>query len=122
MYFISCYFSIKMTYYLLSSLSYRPVILATFALLSLPDTTCSSLPRCPLTADPRANTHSAISAMYALLAREHNRIAGQLSETNPHWGDERAYQETRRLITAQLQHITFKEFVPAVLGQVRLVG
>ncbi|KAF0313952.1 Peroxidasin-like protein [Amphibalanus amphitrite] len=73
--------------------------------------------RCPLAADPRANSHSAISAIYALLAREHNRIAAQLSETNPHWGDERTYQETRRLIIAQLQHITFKEFVPAVLGQ-----
>ncbi|XP_043188890.1 peroxidasin homolog pxn-1-like [Amphibalanus amphitrite] len=82
------------------------------------DTPCRSKESgCPLAADPRANSHSAISAIYALLAREHNRIAAQLSETNPHWGDERTYQETRRLIIAQLQHITFKEFVPAVLGQ-----
>ncbi|XP_037074559.1 eosinophil peroxidase-like [Pollicipes pollicipes] len=72
---------------------------------------------CPETADPRANTHSGIAALYTLLAREHNRVADQLADLNPQWGDELTFQTARAIVVAQMQHITFSEFAPSVLGQ-----
>ena len=48
--------------------------------------------------------------------RHHNRIA-KFFRKRTKWGPERIYQETRRIIGAQLQVITYKEFLPLFLSK-----
>lgn len=48
--------------------------------------------------------------------REHNRIASLLHEINPHWDSNKLFLITREIVGAELQKITYGEYLPAVLG------
>ena len=64
--------------------------------------------------DARANENSLLASLHALWVREHNRLADSLSAASPGAGDEDVYQHARRLVAAQLQHITYAEWLPAI--------
>ncbi|CAG9828281.1 unnamed protein product [Diabrotica balteata] len=66
--------------------------------------------------DARANENLHLTTMHLLWVRQHNRIAENLSKINTHWDDETIFQETRRIVAAQIQHITYNEFLPILLG------
>ncbi len=67
--------------------------------------------------DVRANEQVALTALHTLFVREHNRLAGIIANENPGLTGEGIYQRTRRIVGAQMQVITYEEFLPALLGQ-----
>ncbi|CAN5261362.1 peroxidase family protein [soil metagenome] len=66
--------------------------------------------------DVRANENPELTSVQTLFVREHNRIATQLKSQNPTWNDEKLYQEARRRVIAEIEAITYNEFLPALLG------
>jgi peroxidase len=72
---------------------------------------------CFMAGDVRVNQHITLVALHLLFAREHNRIASALQQINPHWSDETLYQEARRIVSAEIQHITYQEWLPLVIGE-----
>ena len=80
---------------------------------------------CFVGGDVRVNEQVSLTVMHTLWVREHNRIAAALAGLNPQFDDERLYQDSRKIVIAQVQQITFKEFLPALFGPVffnKLVG
>lgn len=67
--------------------------------------------------DTRSNEVVTLTVMHTIWMREHNRIARKLGKINPCWNDEKIYQETRRIIGAMIQVITYREFLPTLFGQ-----
>jgi hypothetical protein len=83
--------------------------------LGLPNAGGSS-PALFLAGDERVNEQVGLTAMHTLFMREHNRLADQTARAHPDWDDERIYQKARELVGAEIQVITYREFLPALLG------
>ena len=45
--------------------------------------------------------------------REHNRLAASYAAANPKLSDEQIYQQARQMVIAEIQSITYNEFLPA---------
>jgi hypothetical protein len=69
-----------------------------------------------LAGDVRANENVELTAIHALFVREHNQIAGAIAAANPALTDEQIFQLARRIVVAEVQAVTFNEFLPALLG------
>jgi hypothetical protein len=69
-----------------------------------------------LAGDIRANENIQLTAMQTLFVREHNWWADQIHYTHQLLSDETVYQLARQIVGAEIQVITYKEFLPALLG------
>ncbi len=69
-----------------------------------------------LAGDVRANENIALSSMQTLWVREHNRIADAIFGECGTLSDEELYQQARAIVSAEIQAITYNEFLPALLG------
>jgi|CXWL01.1.fsa_nt_gi RHS repeat-associated protein len=66
--------------------------------------------------DVRASENVALEAMHTVLLREHNRLADVIAVANPGLSDEGIYQQARRWLVGELQHIVYSEYLPVLLG------
>ena len=69
-----------------------------------------------LAGDVRANEIVELSAIHVIFVREHNKLAAAIAAANPGFTDEQVFQNARRIVVGELQVITYKEFLPALLG------
>ncbi|XP_037093507.1 peroxidase-like isoform X2 [Pollicipes pollicipes] len=76
---------------------------------------------CYKAGDVRVNENLQLTVMHTIWMREHNRVARALDEQSRRAGrqlsDEQLYQEARRIVTAEWQHINYNEWLPIVLGR-----
>lgn len=72
---------------------------------------------CFLAGDQRANEQLGLLAMHTLWMREHNRIATELHSVNSHWNGDKLYHEARKIVGAEMQHITYTHWLPKILGE-----
>lgn len=70
-----------------------------------------------LAGDIRANENVELTSIQTLFVREHNQLAAAIVAADPRLNDEQVYQRARRLVAAEVQAITFQEFLPALLGR-----
>ncbi len=70
--------------------------------------------------DARANENVALTSLNTVFVREHNRLAELIDATHtdlpsdPAERDEEIYQRARKLVGAEIQAITYNEFLPAL--------
>lgn len=67
--------------------------------------------------DINVNQNLAIALFQNLFLRFHNFLANEIQTINPSWSDEKVYQETRRIMGAVIQVITYNHFLPVLLGK-----
>jgi peroxidase len=68
--------------------------------------------RAVVAGDVRANENVALTAVHTLFAREHNRIVAALAGAP--LTDEAKFQLARRVVGAEIQYITYNEFLPSL--------
>lgn len=67
--------------------------------------------------DVRANEQLGLTCTHTLWVREHNYWAEWLYKKFHDWSDEKLYWMARRIVNAEIQAITYEEFLPALLGK-----
>ena len=67
--------------------------------------------------DIRANENPDLIAIQTLFLREHNRVAHATKQAHPTWTDEQIFQRARGQVIAEIQSITYNEYLPALLGR-----
>ncbi len=70
-----------------------------------------------LAGDVRAGENVALTSMQTLFPREHNRWVDKLAKQDPSLSDDELYQAARQMVEAEIQAITYNEFLPLLVGE-----
>lgn len=96
------------------------MIVTNFGTNPLLPTASKILPKnkCPLfrAGDNRVNENVILAVYHTIWVREHNLIVDKLKEIHPNWSTEELFQNARRIVIAETQHITYNEFLPLLVG------
>ncbi|KAG7523725.1 eosinophil peroxidase-like [Solea senegalensis] len=71
---------------------------------------------CFLVGDQRGSENIGLVTIHSLMSREHNRLVHALAKLNPHWKGERLYHEARKIMGAYFQILTFRDYLPLIVG------
>ena len=66
--------------------------------------------------DVRAQENPDLTALQTLFVREHNYQVNQLQQEHPRWSGDQLYEMAKAITTAEMVNITYKEFLPHLLG------
>ncbi len=67
--------------------------------------------------DVRANENIELVSLHTLFVRNHNYWAGRFAAATPSLSDTEIYQRARATVIAEIESITFNEWLPAMLGR-----
>ena len=73
-----------------------------------------------LAGDVRSNEQVGLISIHTLFVREHNFWADRIAKTYGIKNDEKIYQLARVIVAAEMQAITYNEFLPLLLGSFAL--
>ena len=64
--------------------------------------------------DVRANENPLLTALHTLFMREHNRLCDVLAAEHSDWNDQQLYMKAREIVSAELQSITYQQWMDAL--------
>ncbi len=67
--------------------------------------------------DARVAENPDLTALQTLFVREHNRQVDLLKQSHPDWSSDQLYNQARAIVTAEIERITYNEFLPHLLGK-----
>ncbi len=67
-----------------------------------------------LAGDSRVNENFALIALHTLFVREHNRYADLIHLKRPEWTDGQIYLAARLIVSAEIQAVTYNEYLPSL--------
>ena len=67
--------------------------------------------------DVRVNEQPTLLALHTLFVREHNYWADAYANQNPEADDDEIFHFARKIVVAELQAITYREYLPVLLGR-----
>ena len=72
--------------------------------------------------DVRVNENAALTALQTVFMREHNRLAAAIQAEQPGISGDDTFFAAREIVAAQMQAITYNEFLPILLGKTNGLG
>jgi peroxidase len=69
-----------------------------------------------LSGDVRANENVGLTCLHTLFMREHNFWATSIKGSNPDLNDDDIYKRARAIVGAEIEVITYRDFIPILLG------
>ncbi|MEZ5903352.1 MAG: peroxidase family protein [Alphaproteobacteria bacterium] len=69
-----------------------------------------------ISGDVRVNENVALTSMHTIFSREHNYLVDWLVQQNLGYSDDQLFEIAKSIVEAEIQHITYDEFLPKLLG------